>query len=959
MKYIPLNVKTNYELLSSIIKIDDLIYFALDNNISTIGVTDSNMFSCIELYNKCKKNSIKFIIGVEIEILNIIIYAKNYKGYVALCNIVSKKNLDIIDIDYIKRYSYDIIVCTSYKNYNNIKDLFDIVYIYYDNESDKDNALILSDNVIYLPKILCLEKSDNEYLLYLEHIKQKNTINDSIDLYNNHYIINNNEFDINTTIKFNTLINIEFPKVSKHIPIYRDDALDYLKALSKKGLEKRLNNLVPQEYQIRLQYELSIIEKMGFVNYFLIVYDFVLFAKKNNIMVGPGRGSAAGSLVSYTLGITEIDPLKYGLIFERFLNPQRITMPDIDVDFDNTKRDDVINYVKNKYGVDYVGNIISFDTMLPKQVLRDVAKVLNIDPIKVDRLCKTINKETNFQELKNNKEFVKIIKRNIEFNELARISNKLCGLKKNTSTHAAGVVMSDIKLCDIMPLYKRDGSILTGYSMEYIEELGLLKMDFLSIKNLNTIFNIINEINKDKINIDINKIDLNDSKTLEIFRDAHTSGIFQFESSGMMSFLHKLKANNFNTLVDAIALYRPGPRDMIPTYIARKEGKEKITYLVKELEPILKSTYGVMIYQEQVLEILRVIGGYSYAEADIIRRAMSKKKASVIETEKNKFLSGVTSKGYSSSIGIELYDQIIKFSNYGFNKSHSVVYSVVAFQMAYLKVHYPLYFMTYLLNMNKSSDKIKEYIDESKLYNIDFIKISINNSFSDFKIYGKKIIIPFTIIKNISYNVCDEILIERNKSIFKDFYDFMIRCYGKSINRKVVTSLIECGAFDEFNINKKEYIENFDIILNYITLCKDIDESLLEKPILEEYDDYSDSEDIDHEIENYGFYLSNHPVTKIDRSKYITLENIYNYFNKTVSSILLVDSIKTIVTKNNEKMAFIKLSDEYKTIEGVIFPRTYSKIIIEKGKIYNFIYNVEKRNDIYQLIIMNINTINY
>ena len=482
-------------------------------------------------------------------------------------------------------------------------------------------------------------------------------------------------------------------------------------------------------------------------------------------------------------------------------------------------------------------------------------------------------------------------------------------------------------------------------------------MDFLSIKNLNTIFNIVSEINKHE-KLDINKIDLNDSKTLELFRNAHTSGVFQFESSGMMNFLRQLKVNSFNTLVDAIALYRPGPRDMIPSYIARKEGKEKITYAVKDLEPILSSTYGIMIYQEQVLEILRVIGGYSYAEADLIRRAMSKKKASVIEKNKEKFINGVISKDYSKEVGINLYDQIIKFSGYGFNKSHSVVYSVVAFQMAYLKINYQLYFMNYLLNMNKSSEKIKEYIDESRLYHIDFEKISINNTSYDFTIKDNKILIPLSIIKGISINVCEEISIEHNKSKFNSFYDFMIRCYGKSINKKVVTSLIECGAFDEFNVNKRELINNFEIILNYVSLCKDIDSSLVSMPILEECNDYTESENIDHEISNYGFYLSNHPVTKVNRKDFITLESIDKYFNKTITAILLVDSIKSIMTKNNEKMLFVKLSDEFNSIEGVIFPRVYSRVnFIEKGKIYKFIVNVEKRSDTLQLIINNVQEI--
>lgn len=956
MKYIPLNIKTHYELLSSLIKIDDLISFALHNDIKALAITDSNMFSCMEFYNKCKSNSIKPIIGIELKEFNMIIYAKNYEGYISLCNIVSEKNISELSIEFIQERSKNIIVCTTYDNYNNIKDLFDIVYIHYEKEIDKTNAILLTDNVVYMSDIRCFYEEENEFLSYLELIKNKKTIDDEKEKYNNHYKKTNNEFDINSTIKFASLINIEFTSTLKHIPAYKENSKEFLQALCKKGLEKRFNGNVERRYIERLKYELSVITNMGFVDYFLIVYDFVLFAKKNNIMVGPGRGSAAGSLVSYALGITDIDPLKYGLIFERFLNPDRITMPDIDVDFDNTRRDEVIEYVKNKYGKEYVGNIISFDTMLPKQVLREVGRILNINTNKIDNLCKTILNEENFNMLKQNKEFIRIVKKDEEIKELTRISNKLCGLKKNTSTHAAGVVISDIKLKDIIPLYKRDNNILTGYTMEYIESLGLLKMDFLSIKNLNTIFNITKEINK-IYNLNLNAIEFNDKKTLDLFKYGKTSGVFQFESLGMINFLKQLKINEFNTIIDAIALYRPGPREMIPTYIRRKEGKEKITYLVKELEPILNETYGVMIYQEQVLEILRVVGGYTYAEADIIRRAMSKKKKDVIEKEQQRFINGVISKGYKVDIAKELYNQIIKFSNYGFNKSHSVVYSVVAYQMAYLKAHYPLYFMTYLLNMNKSSYKVKEYLNEAKLYNIEIEKISINNSNKDFIIKDNKIILPFSIIKNISTSISDEILIERQKGDFKDFYDFMVRCYQKSINKRVIISMIKCGVFDEFNINKKEIIENFDAILNYVSLCKDIDESLVSKPILESCNEYTEQEIIDFEIENYGFYLSNHPVAKIDRTNYITLENIKNYFNKIITTILLVDNIKTIITKNNEKMAFLKLSDDTNEIEAVCFPKIFNTVNIEKGKIYKFIVKVEKRESDYQLIINDIKEI--
>ena len=955
MNYIPLNIKTNYELLSSLIKSNDLISFLIEKNIPAFAVTDSNMFSCMELYDLSKKNNIKMLIAAEIKEYNIYLYAKNYNGYISLCNIVSKKNISSISLEEISKYN-DIIAVSKIDNYEEVNKLFKEVYIGYTNKEEREKALSLTNNILFNKEILCLNEEDNEYLRYLYAIKNKEIFNEDIPKYNNHYLNNIDEIDTKTTIDFISLINIEIDKSQKHIPVYREDSKEYLRALSIKGLYKRLNNVVPNEYKTRLNYELSVIESMNFTDYFLIVYDYVLYAKKNNIMVGPGRGSAAGCLVSYTLGITEIDPLKYGLIFERFLNPGRITMPDIDVDFDNQRRDEVIEYVKNRYGKMNVGNIIAFDTMLPKQVLRDVGKTLEIEPTKIDRLCKLIKTEETLEELKNNKDFITYINRYDDLKRLFKISNKLCGLKRNTSIHAAGVVISNENLSNIMPLYKRDNNILTGYSMQYIEELGLLKMDFLSIKNLNTIFNIVNKIKEDKnITINLNKIPLDDKSTLSLFENANTSGIFQFESNGMINFLRKLKPNDFNTLIDAIALYRPSTMKNIDIYIANRKNKYNIKYDVPELKDILESTYGIIIYQEEVLEILRRLAGYTYANADIIRRAMSKKKADVIENERNKFIEALDKKGYSKDIANKIYDNVVLFAGYGFNKSHSVVYTLIAYQMAYLKAHYPLYFMTYLLNMNKSSDKIKEYLLECKTYKINIKPININISKKDFYIDNNSIIMPFSLIKNIASNVSEEIINERNENgLFKDFYDFLKRCYKGSVNKRVIISLVESGAFDIFNINKKEVINNFEIIINYINLCNDLGETFVTKPILEKCEEYNKKELCELEIKNYGFYLSNHPVTMINRYGLVTLKDIKNNYNKIVPCALLVENIKTINTKKGEKMSFLTLSDEYMTIEAIVFPAIFKRVYIEENKIYKFIVRVEKENDAYRLIVNNV-----
>ena len=952
MKYIPLSIKTEYDLMNSLIKIDELISYAKNNNINALGITDSNMFGAYEFITSCNQNGIKPIVGIEIN--DLLIYAKDYQGYVSLCKIVSKKNIDEVDIDFISSFSSNIIVVCNYKDYESIKDKFTYIYIRYSSEEERVNASLLTEDTVYIDTIRYFNKSDKEYFKYLRCIEENKTIEDEVEVNDYYFKDEDNPLYVGSTIKFADLINIELKKSEYHIPVYKEKSTEFLRALAKKGLEKRLNGNVTDEYKNRLMYELSVIEKMHYVDYFLIVYDFVLFAKKHNILVGPGRGSGAASLVNYALGIINVDPLKYNLIFERFLNPDRITMPDIDIDFDNMKREEVIEYVTHKYGEKNTARIISFNTMAPKQIIRDISKVLNIDSVLVDRITKTIKDEKNFEELKNNREFVSLTTRNSEVKKMIGICTHLCGLKKNTSVHAAGVVISDIELDTIMPLYKSNGVILTGYSMNYIESLGLLKMDFLSIKNLNTISNILDDIHNHGEELDINNIDLNDKKTLDLFKNAYTTGIFQFESSGMRSFLKTLEVDSFNTLVDAIALYRPGPREMIPEYIARKKGKKKITYLVSELEPILKSTYGIIIYQEQVLEILRSIGGFTYSEADVIRRAMSKKKFDLLVSEKDKFISGVIEKGYDERIAHELFDLIIKFSSYGFNKSHSVVYSLVAFQMAYLKINYTLYFMKNLLNMTSSPEKIKEYIDEARILGITFENVSINKSKYHFEIDDKKLVFPFRIIKSIALNVCEEIETERQKGKFKSFYDFMIRCYGRSVNKKVVTSLIECGAFDEFNINKKQMVDNIDEVINYVSLCKNLNTVLEEQPVFENIEDYNTKELIENEINNYGFYLSFHPVTKYDRSNSITLKDYKKYFDKTITTILFVENVKTIKTKNNEKMSFITLSDENDKIEGILFSDAYKKIgEVERNSVYKINAKVEKRDNTYQLIIYN------
>ena len=963
MDYALLNIKTAYELLGSLIKIDDLIDFCNSNHIKTVAITDNTMFGTIEFYQKCKLNGIKPIIALEITIDNkkLLLYAQNFDGYKEICKIKTKENFETVNLNDLSNLSNVIVVC-HYNDYEEVSKYTKKVYIMYDNDKDKTNALLLSNNIVYLNEIRAFNKEDLQYLKYAEMIGQSLTVYTYKDenKYAECYFKIPNEFDIETTKNFSELINIEIPKQEFSLPKFSNDSVNLLKALCKKGLEKRLNNYVTQKYFDRLLYELDVIEKMGFVDYFLIVYDYCLFAKKNNILVGPGRGSVCGSLVSYTLGITNIDPIKYDLMFERFLNPGRVTMPDIDMDFDSERKDEVINYVREKYGNYNVASIIALDKLLPKQVIRDVGRVIDFSPKELDKICKTINRENNFIELKKNKLFMEYYE-NENYSKLFNISEKLCGLYRHTTVHAAGVVISRNALTEVMPLYKNGSSVLTNYTMDYMEYLGLVKMDFLSIRNLYMISYVTSKIKQDLgVDINIDSIDLNDEMTIDLFNKVNTIGIFQFESEGMRAFLSKLKVKNFTDIVNAIALFRPGPRDMIDTFIRRRNNEEKVDYITDELKDILSSTYGIIIYQEQILQILNKVAGYSYSEADIILKAMKKKKEEIIISEKDRFIERSVKNGIDKDKALLIYDRMLSFASYGFNKSHSVGYSTVAFQMAYLKAHYTNYYMLCLLNnVIESEIKTKEYYDESKILGLDFIKPNVNDSTAEYKIKGNKIFFPLSIIKNLGNVVSNAIIEERNNGLYKNYVDFVKRIYGKNINVKTFEMLIKSGLLDCFSLNRKTMINNLDNVINYAKLCLKLDESLVPIPEIEEVEEFNDIELMDMEYEAYGFYISNHPVMKYRREGSVKVSDIDKYFDKVIKIILLVENKRIIQTKMKEEMAFLVLSDETGKIDAVVFPKNYKDVVnVKKGDLLELFAHVERRYDKYQLIVNSLNVLN-
>ena len=971
MDYVALQIKSCYSILQSLNDIPKLITKAKELDYKALAITDkNNMFSVPLFYQECKNNNIKPIIGVELSIenTNILLYAINNEGYknlIKLTTIISERDLTKEDLI---TYKNNLILIIPYSNYNEeIYNIYDEKYIGYTNIFEK-NKISLKNKVL-INNVSYLEKEDYKYLDYLYMIKNAEKIGEyELNTHKGKHLLTieevkqiSSEEEIELTHKISEKCNVELKYTQGLLPIYNKekDAYDYLKYLCNKGLQKRLQNNVPHKYQERLDYELSIIKQMNFCNYFLIVWDYVKYAKQNNILVGPGRGSAAGSLVSYTLGIIDIDPLKYNLLFERFLNPERITMPDIDIDFDSEKRQEIIDYVIEKYGEKKVAGIITFDTLATKQVIRDVARTMDIPISEIDNLTKIISpKKTLEENLKENIKLNRLINENNKYKKLFEISKHLEGLPRNIGIHASGIVMSSINIDETIPLYKNQrGFYTTAYSMNYLEPLGLLKMDFLGISNLTLIQEVITNIReKEKLNITFSNIPIDDKKTLDIFKTANTDGIFQFESQGMKRFLEKYQASSFDDIVAALALYRPGAMDYIDNYIRRKEGKEKIDYIHPNLEPILKPTYGIIIYQEQILEIAKLLAGYTLGEADILRRAISKKKEEILIKEKPKFIEKSIQNGYTKETSEKIYNLILKFANYGFNKSHSVGYATVAYKMAFLKTYFLKYFETAILNnVIGNEEKTKNYILELKHNNINILPPNINESTEKYEVTPNGIRCPLSIIKNIGNQVSKEIIEKRKEKKYKDFIDFTVRTYSSGINKKILNNLIKAGCFNNFNINEQTLINNLDSILNYAELMKDAGMIELSKPLLIPAEDYSEEEKLKNQIELFGFYLNNHPTNKYKNINDINTKDISKYYNKQITLVLLVDNIKEVTTKKNDIMAFITASDEFNKVSLTLFPKTYQQYNnINKKDIIRINGKVEKRFDQYQIIVNSI-----
>lgn len=719
----------------------------------------------------------------------------------------------------------------------------------------------------------------------------------------------------------------------------------------------------------RLEYELSVVNKMGYTDYYLIVWDFIKYAKDNDIPVGPGRGSGAGSLAAYAIDITDIDPMKYNLVFERFLNPERISMPDFDVDFCYERRQEVIDYVCRKYGNDHVAQIITFGTMAARGVIRDVARVLNIPYAKADTISKKVPMEMHMtldKALEMNPELRIMYDEDPEVKQVIDISKKLEGLPRHASTHAAGVVITKDPVDTYVPLYKNDNLISTQYTMTILEELGLLKMDFLGLRTLTVIKDTIDMVKKNR-GIDV-KYDENmsDPKVYKLWWDGNTSGVFQFESAGMVSFMKELKPDRLEDLIAGVSLYRPGPMDQIPRYIKGKLNPEETVYTHPALEPILNVTYGCMVYQEQVMQIVRDIGGYSLGRADLVRRAMGKKKLDVMAEERKNFIYGVTDEngnvlipgairnGVDEKSANKIFDEMAEFAKYAFNKAHAACYAVVAYRTAYLKTYYKSEFFAALLNSFITSlNKISVYINECKKLGIKIVRPDVNKSFSKFIVDGEDIVFGLAAIKNVGSAAIDSLVYERETNgKYKDFIDFCKRINGTEINKKCIESMIKAGAFDSLGTNRATLLASFEGILDMINsdskrglsgqvnmfdiggnenLDNDEVYSMLKLPEMDKKDLLSQEKDV------LGLYVSGHPLDSFadEISKYSNIKSIdldfdeetgpasYLVDGQLVKFIGIVNHVKVKITKNNDIMAFVSFEDLYGEITVIVFPKTY------------------------------------
>ena len=1025
MNYVNLYTQTEYSILSSNISISSLGNKALKKNYTALGIADNdNMYGVVKFYLACRSANIKPIIGMRLSLYSpfgydnaLLLYAKNNKGYHNLMRIATIKGTtkDKIKLEDIKDYLSDLVVIIpsdenelikSYlisdfgnmqivlKEYLSLKQIDNLsLYLGLDLQT-KDSKYKLGD-LIYLAnqygiKPVAIRKTnyfeDEDYEVYkiLRSVANGGVLYSGSEKEENSSLLNALTMAdmyrkypelVDATEEIASMCNVELDFDNYHMPKYilkdnTDNADTYLQKLSFAGLKKRLamDKIARSEYDKyieRLEYELDVIKKMGFSDYFLIVYDFIRYAKKEGILVGPGRGSAVGSLVAYSVGITEVNPIKYNLIFERFLNTDRVSLPDVDTDFPDDRRGDVIKYVSSLYGMNRVAHICTFGRYGPKKAVDDIARVIQLKGIYLNDIKGAISAaraDISLKDIiKESPELTKKAENNETIKMVLHLALRMENLPYSVSVHAAGVIVSDKDLCEYTPLSMgNDGIYQTQYDDDDVEKLGLVKIDFLGIKNLTMIVKTLDKIGITGQDVlKIYRLPLDCADVYKTLAQGLTSGIFQLKSEGMTKTLVNLKTNSFNDLISAIALYRKGAMKMIPSFTKRKLGQEKITYPHPSLEPILKETYGIIVYQEQVLEIARAFAGFTRGEADILRKAISKKNEELMAQQKEKFINGAISNGHSKEDAIKIFNLMSDFAGYGFNKSHAVGYSLVAYQMAYLKTRHFKEFMSVIMSYSdddkkvKRENRFKSYIRELSARKVTLELPDINKSEIDYHIEESKLYLPLVEISGISDIVAKSIIDEREKNgSFKDYDDFIMRTKA-FLTEKMVESLIYSGALDSFGITRKSMILEYDKSLNlgkYGDLFK-------EEIKTREFDseEFSFVDISKYERQALGFNI------KYDIfSQFGYLKRQYNCVSiaslkpgERATIFFVIDRIKVTQEKSGDDMAFLTVSDETSSIDCPIFSQAYQdcKDYLVPGKFFAAKGRCQKRNDNIQFVL--------
>lgn len=1009
--FVHLHLHTEYSLLDGVGKIDDYINKAKSYNMEAIAITDhGNMFGAVEFYQKAIKKGIKPIIGMEAYmaegLLNekqgknyhLVLLAKNeigYKNLMKLSSIGYREGFyhrPRIDKLVLKEHKEGLVVLSACMNGEIAKKIWENkfeealeVLDFYKNTFGEDFYIEIQDNGIEEQEILnhklynfarenqveLVGTCDTHYVNYGEHklqdimicvqtgakLRDKDRMRiESDGMYFKSYEevhekLGKFQGALENTVKIAEKCNLDlefgkfkFPKYQ--VPESFSNIKDYLRHLVEEGLKSKYE-LITEEIRSRTEFELGIINKMGYEAYFVVVWDFIAYAKSKGIPIGPGRGSAAGSLIAYVLGITGLDPFKYNLIFERFLNPERISMPDIDIDICQERRHEVIEYVSQKYGYDRVAQIITFGTMKARAAIRDVGRVMDVPISKVDKIAKLIPMFSTIDDaLRENSDLGKLYNEDYEVQELLDNSKRLEGKVRHASIHAAGIVMTGEELVDNVPLYydNKTSLVSTQYQMKELEELGLLKMDFLGLRNLTIVQRALDYIKEDLgIEIDLDKLSLDDKKVYELLQKGDTLGVFQLESRGMIALLKKLKATRFEDIIAVLALYRPGPlgSGMVDDYINVKNGLSRAKYPHDSLKDILEETYGVILYQEQVMKIANVMADYSMGEADLLRRAMGKKNFQIMEENRAMFVKRAVSKGYNEELSDEIFDLIDKFAGYGFNKSHSAAYALVAYWTAYFKANYKAHYYAALMTSEMGNiEKLGIYIEDAKKHGVKVLAPDVNFPSVKFRVSGEKIIFGMSAIKNMGEGIVNKIIEERQKAVFLNFEDFVYRMKSHGMNKKALEALILSGSLDSLEGNRKQKYSLVSKILELATKKIKDDEiqqmnlfggkkSSLEKIVFPNVSEFDILELLRGEKEYIGLYLSGHPLDKykefIEVYENIKIKDIDPEKHKRIGLFGTIAQTKKIITKKKEMMINFELEDYTNKINVTVFPRQYQE----------------------------------